>query len=207
MTRPRARLLIGIVMALAGVAARAADIPPVVFEGFGLEEFTGANSVAAALRRSGALSDRPDHDGLPPLSVAVRGPSGRADPALTPLAAEVRSRIDQFDVAAGVRGDPTAVSEGRADWTGRIGLASEHAAGSERIELRTMVGRRAEAGVVGVEVGPRIERRLGRGMLFFIDGKAEAQTLRDLESGWWGLPGAAAIDATVGVTARTGLVR
>jgi hypothetical protein len=61
--------------------------------------------------------------------------------------------------------------------------------------------------MLGIEVGPRIERRLGRGMLFFIDGKAEARALRSPETGWWALPGTSTADGMVGVTARTGLVR
>ena len=91
--------------------------------------------------------------------------------------------------------------------TGRIGMKAEHEKGSEGIELRTLVGRRNEAGLLGIEVGPRIERRLRRGMMFFIDGKAEARALRGQDTGWWALPGTSAADGMVGVTARTGLVR
>lgn len=191
----------------------AADVPapppPVVFEGLGLEGFSGGESVAAALRETNATTGRPTgewRNGIPPLDLAVRGPSGK-DAMLMPLAAEVRSRIDAFDVAAGLQADSQAFQEGRADWTGRIGLKSEHEAGSERIELRTLVGRRAETGMLGIELGPRIERRLRRGMVFFIDGKAEARALRNQETGWYALPGTSTADGMVGVTARTGLVR
>lgn len=193
---------------------RAADVPaqppPVVFEGLGLEGFSGAESVASALRETNTATGRPTaewKDGIPPLDLAVRGPSGRGEAMLAPLAAEVKSRIDAFDVAAGLQADSLAFQEGRADWTGRIGLKSEHEAGSEGIELRTLVGRRAETGMLGIELGPRIERRLGRGMLFFIDGKAEARALRNQETGWYALPGTSTADGMVGVTARTGLVR
>ncbi|MGB8854821.1 MAG: hypothetical protein WCC69_14805 [Pirellulales bacterium] len=192
----------------AGEATAPVAPPPIVFEGFGLDGFSGAGSVAAALREADA--GRPQNewrDGIPPLDLRVRGPSGKGEASALPLAAEVRSRIDAFDVAAGLQADSLAVQEGRADWTGRIGMKAEHDAGSEGIELRTLIGRRNETGLLGIEVGPRIERRLRRGMVFFIDGKAEARALRSQDTGWWALPGTSTADGMVGVTARTGLVR
>ncbi len=195
-------------VACAGDASAPVVPPPVVFEGFGLDGFSGSGSAAAALRDADA--SRPPEgwrDGIPPLDLRVRGPSGRGEASALPLAAEVRSRIDAFDVAAGMQADSQAFQEGRADWTGRIGMKAEHDAGSEGIELRTLIGRRAESGLLGIEVGPRIERRLRRGMVFFIDGKAEARGLRSQDSDWWALPGTSTADGMVGVTARTGLVR
>jgi hypothetical protein len=183
--------------------------PPIVFEGLDLDGFSGAGSVAAALREADAAGAAADEwrNGMPPIDLAVRGPSGKGEAAALPLAAEVRSRIDAFDVAAGMQADSQAFQEGRADWTGRIGMKAEHEAGSEGIELRTLIGRRAESGLLGIEVGPRIERRLRRGTVFFIDGKAEARGLRSQDSSWWALPGTSTADGMVGVTARTGLVR
>lgn len=201
-------LLIAPAVVCAGDAIAPVAPPPVVFEGFGLDGFSGTGSVAAALREADA--GRPQNewrDGLPPLDLRVRGPSGKGEASALPLAAEVRSRIDAFDVAAGLQADAHAFQEGRADWTGRIGMKAEHDAGSEGIELRTLVGRRNEAGLLGIEVGPRIERRLRRGMVFFIDGKAEARALRSQDTGWWALPGTSTADGMVGVTARTGVVR
>ena len=58
----------------------------------------------------------------------------------------------------------------------------------------------------GIEVGPRIERRLRRGAVLFLDGKAEATALRSAETGEWSLPGSS-VDGMVGVAARTGLKR
>jgi len=211
--RPLASALVAALVAAAAVA-RAGDAggpvapPPIVFEGFGLEGFSGAGSVAAALREADAGRPQDEwRDGIPPLDLRVGGPSGMGEASALPLAAEVRSRIDAFDVAAGLQADAHAFQEGRADWTGRIGMKAEHEKGSEGIELRTLVGRRNEAGLLGIEVGPRIERRLRRGMMFFIDGKAEARALRGQDTGWWALPGTSAADGMVGVTARTGLVR
>ena len=42
--------------------------------------------------------------------------------------------------------------------------------------------------------------------VLFLDGKAEAQAFKSVETGSWTLPGDTS-DATVGVTARTGLKR
>jgi hypothetical protein len=180
--------------------------PPVIFEGFGLEGFAGAGSVASALRRTGAQA-KTTTDELPKLDIKVRGPTGR-EAANAPLAAEVRSRIERFDIAAGMRADPTVIQEGPATWTGRIGMKNERDEGSESLELRTTLGRWHDNGSLGLEVGPRIERRLGRAT-FFIDGKAEARAVRTEDTGWWALPGTSAADGAgmVGVTARTGLVR
>jgi len=181
--------------------------PPVIFEGFGIEGFAGAGSVASALRRTCAQT-KMSTDEMPKLDLNVRGPTGR-EAANSPLAAEVGSRIERFDIAAGVRADPTVIQEGPATWTGRIGMTNERDEGSEALELRTTLGRWHDNGSLGLEVGPRIERRLGRRTTFFIDGKAEARAVRAEDTGWWALPGTSAADGAgmVGVTARTGLVR
>jgi hypothetical protein len=178
--------------------------PAVVFEGFGLEGFTGGRSVAAALRRSGAI--RHDDDDVK-LAVNVRGPSGRGA-VNGPMAAEVCSRIQRIDLAAGMRANPARINEGPASWEGRIGVANEHDDGREALELRTTLGHWQRDGSLGIELGPRIERQLRKGTTFFVDGKAEARALRAQDTGWWALPGTSA-DASgmVGFTARTGIVR
>jgi hypothetical protein len=180
--------------------------PPVIFEGLGLGDFEGTGSVASALHQS---SDRPS-TGQPWLEfkgIDVRGPSG-PDAAPTPMVAEVQSRIDWIDVAAGVTADPERFREGPSRWTGRIGLSHDRESGSESLELRTMLLPSETASMVGVAVGPKIERRLRRGLTVFIDGQAEAQAFRPADAGWWSLPGVADGSlATLGLTARTGIVR
>jgi hypothetical protein len=212
--RPRLHRLFVVLAAAAAMGSSSLpgieplDAPPVIFEGFGLESFTGSGSVGAALRQTGAMG-RPGADQSPlKLDVKVRGPSG-SGAVNTPLAAEVRSRIERFDIAAGMRADPTVIQEGPASWTGRIGMKNDWDEGSEAIELRTTIGRWQDNGSLGIEVGPRIERRLGRRTTFFIDGKAEARAVRTEDTGWWALPGTSTADGMgmVGVTARTGLVR
>jgi len=182
----------------------AVDPPAVVFDGFGLEGFTGARSVAAALRRSGAT--RHDDDDVK-VAVNVRGPSARGV-VNGPMAAEVCSRFQRVDLAAGLRANPARIAEGPACWEGRIGVANERDDGREALELRTTLGHWQRDGSLGVEVGPRIERQLRKGTTFFVDGKAEARAIRAEDTGWWALPGTSA-DASgmLGFTARTGIVR
>jgi hypothetical protein len=180
--------------------------PPVVFEGFGLADFQGAGSVASALNDC-ACESHESEGMLEFKGIDVRGPNGR-DAAPSPMAAEVRSRIDRIDVAAGVAANPEFIGHGPSQWTGRIGVSSDRDSGSESFELRTMLAPSDMASMVGVAVGPRIERRLRRGLTIFIDGKAEAQAFRSADASWLPVPGGTDGSlATLGVTARTGIVR
>lgn len=179
----------------------AAAVEPLSFEGFGIGDFTDSASVAAALRD---IDMQAATEKAPLLGLAVHGPAGRDQQPL-PLAAEVRSRLEGIDVAAGLLADPNVVREGPLRWTGRVGLVFDHAAGRESLEFRTIVGRNGEAGLLGVEVGPRLERRIEDGVTIFLDGKAEAQAMRSPETGWWMLPGSEGSGGVVGVAARTGL--
>jgi hypothetical protein len=194
-------------MALTAAPALALDPPPVVFEGLGLASFQGAGSVAAALRRVGTAPTDPMQPPVEFKGISVKGPSG-PDATPGPLAAELRSRIDRFDVAAGMLADPAEITSGPSRWTGRIGLAQDRDTGRESLEVRTTLAPGPESSRIGVAVGPRLERRFGKGMTFFVDGQAEAQAVRGADAGWWALPGTSAADLTMlGVTARTGLVR
>jgi hypothetical protein len=145
-----------------------------------------------------------------PVDVVVKGPSGRGNGS-DPLAAELRSRIEGINLAAGMQADPTAIREGHAKWVGSVGFATDHQLGREVLELKTSLGRSHQAGILGVEVGPRIERRLRGGMLVFLDGKAQAQACRSADTGTWMLPTLAEQGTggagMVGVAASTGLVR
>jgi|GEM_PF-1440573 len=180
--------------------------PPVVFEGFDLVDFQGTGSVAAALDEC-ASDSHPAKEMLEFKGIDVRGPNGR-DAAPAPMAAEVRSRIDRIDVAAGVAANPESIGHGPSQWTGRIGMSNDRLSGSESFELRTMLAPSEMASIVGVAAGPRFERRFRRGLTVFIDGQAEARAFRSADASWLPVPGAADGSlATVGVTARTGFVR
>jgi len=203
--------ILAVVMMLAGArAAAGADAPappPVVFEGFGLGDLSAAASVSRAVRAAavaGASDDGPEFD------VVVRGPKGPpTEPVPAPLAAEVRGRLEGFDVAAGFQGDARALAERTPRWTGKIGLGTEGPDGAEALELRTRIESRGGAGRLGLEIGPRIERRLPRGARFFIDGAATAEAVRAAPEEGWQLPGTSTADsaAAVGLSARTGIVR
>jgi hypothetical protein len=185
----------------------AADAPPVVFDGLGLEGFAGTGSIAAELARLDREAEREGVGQMPALAVAAPAVANRDAPPV-PLNAELRSRVASFDVAAGLVADSKVVRDGPARWTGRVGIASTHEAGLEAVELRTIVGNNDEWGLLGVELGPRLERRMRHGATFFIDGKAEAQAMRSTTGGWWTAPGTPGDrSSAVGVMARTGLVR
>ncbi|MFM8415588.1 MAG: hypothetical protein ACKOCX_12795 [Planctomycetota bacterium] len=205
----RRGLPVGVVICAVALAAPVAAIepPPVVFEGLGLAGFEGAGSVASALKQAGPAAPDAAPSPVEFKGIAVQGPTGR-DGLPVPLAAELRSRIDQFDVAAGLLADPAVIDAGPARWTGRIGLANTSDAGRESLELRTMLAPGQERSTIGLALGPRLERRFGKGMTFFLDGQAEAQAMRSAEAGWWTLPGTSTADLTMlGVTATTGLLR
>lgn len=170
-----------------------------------LHDFEGVASLANALRKS----DLEVTSDAVRLGLVVKGPTA-PDQAQQPVLAEWKSRIDRFDVMAGLQADRTVVRDGPAKWVGGLGMALEHELGREAIELRTSLGQNDQWGVIGLEVGPRLERRLPGGMLFVIDGKAEARTL-PAEPVFAGqsLPGQAG-DAglgLIGLTGRTGLIR
>lgn len=183
-------------------------VPADVFTGLGLADFEGEGSIAAALRQAGGrgAEEEADRPAFEFRGLWVHGPN-RGD-SLTPLAAEVRSRIERFDLAAGLLAAQDGIAVGPTQWVGRIGLSTERPDGGERLELRTMLGSRETGGLLGLEIGPRLERRLRHGATFFVDGKAEAHAARSPETGWWALPGVGADAAgMVGVAARTGIVR
>jgi hypothetical protein len=208
MRLPIAVIAVAIVtMALLPRPLTAADAPPLVFNGLGLEGFSGTGSIAAELSRLDREAERERMGQMPALAVAAPPVAGRDAPPV-PLNAELRSRFASFDVAAGLVADSKVVRDGPARWTGRVGIASTHEAGLEAVELRTIVGNNAEWGLLGVELGPRLERRMRHGATFFIDGKAEAQAMRSSTGGWWAAPGTSGDrSSAVGVMARTGLVR
>jgi len=192
------------------LASQYTPAAPVVFDGLGLEEFKGIGSIASALQ--GLESDLSPSE-LPlgvPVDVLVRGPSGRSNGS-DPMAAEMKSRIEGVDLTAGMQADPAAIQEGPAKWLGGVGVSSDHDHGREMLELKTSLGRSQQAGILGVELGPRIERRLRGGTVFFLDGKAQAQARRSAETGTWMMPRLAEQGqggaGMVGVAASTGLVR
>ena len=195
--------ILAVALAACGVAGGAEPAPPpVAFDGFGLGEMSAAASVARALRAAEA------RDASAPLDVVVRGPgAGRAEAA--PLAAEVRSRVEGIDLAAGFQGEAMDLVERSPRWTGRIGVGNEGPAGRESLELRTRLESRAGVDRLGVEVGPRIERRLRRGARVFFDGAASAEACRGADAAGWQLPGTSTADimTAVGVSARTGIIR
>ncbi|MFM7520022.1 MAG: hypothetical protein ACKO9B_06085 [Planctomycetota bacterium] len=196
----------------AGSALRAADAPghpaqpaptPILFEGFGLEEFEGAESIVCALRHSDVRPTVPSRS----LDLRVRGPTG-VESIAAPVVAEIRSRVQGIDVAAGVQADRWMVAEGPNRVLGTVGIAASHERGRQSLELKTAVGQGDRAPRLTVEVGPRIERRLRRGVLLFLDGKAVAQSLREDQRSGGGLASPTFERmGLIGLTGRAGLQR
>jgi hypothetical protein len=175
-----------------------------VAEDFLLHDVVGASSLAAALRKS----DLDVSQEAAALGLVVKGPT-KPEHAQQPVLAEIRSRIEGIDVTAGMQADRSMIREGPAQWIGGLGMAAENEAGRHALELRTSVGQNHQQGIIGLEVGPRFERRLPGGMLFILDGKAEARSLpTNQQFGGETLPGQANDGLSlIGLTGRTGLIR
>ena len=182
-----------------------AQAAPAAEPDFQLHDFDGVASLAASLRKS----DFEVNDEAERLGIVVKGPT-TPEQAQQPVLAQIKSRIEGIDVTAGMQADRSMIREGPAQWVGGLGMATEHELGRHALEVRTSLGQNDQWGVIGLEVGPRLERRLPGGILFVIDGKAEARTL-PAEPGFGGqsLPGQANDSGLglIGLTGRTGLMR
>lgn len=189
---------------LVGLLALAALAPAEELD-FRLHDFDGVASLAASLHKSDfEVNDEAERFGL-----VVKGPTA-PEQAQQPVLAQIKSRIEGIDIMAGMQADRSMIREGPAQWIGGLGMASEYDLGRRSLELRTSVGQNDQWGAIGLEVGPRLERRLPGGILFVIDGKAEARTLpADPGFGGQSLPGQANESGLgmIGLTGRTGLVR
>ncbi|MFY8221647.1 MAG: hypothetical protein ACOVJ6_07045 [Pirellulales bacterium] len=196
------RIVVVVACVVAAVVGRADELQ--------LHDFDGVASLAAALR----ASDLEVEDEAAAIGVIVKGPTA-PDQVRQPLTAEVRHRINVIDglidgveVMAGMQADRTMISDGPAKLVGGVGMAAEHASGRETLEVRTLVGQNEQWGRIGLEVGPRIERRLPGGITLFFDGKAEATSTPWQPIGGQSLPGLATDGlGLIGVTGRTGLLR
>lgn len=172
---------------------------------FRLHDFDGVSSLAASLRKS----DFEVNDEAGRLGLVVKGPTS-PEQSQQPVTAQIKHRIEGIDFMAGMQADRSMMREGPAKWIGGLGVASEYDLGRRSLDLRTSVGQNDQWGVIGLEVGPRLERRLPGGMLFVIDGKAEARTLpAEPGLGSQSLLGQANDSGLgmIGLTGRTGLVR
>ncbi len=189
------RLGLVVMLGMIAVAARGEDVL--------LPDFVGVSSLAAALRPT----DLEVEDEAAALGVVVRGPTA-PDQVRQPLTAEVRQRLERIDVMAGLQADRTMIAEGPAKWVGGVGVANEHGRGREAVDVRALVGQNEQWGRIGLEVGPKIERRLPGGVTLFFDGKAEAASTVWQSIGATSLPGQPADGlGLIGLTGRTGITR
>lgn len=148
----------------------------VAFEGFGLDFETGGTGIAKVLR--GFPSGHEPPADLLPVDLIVTGPpSSRAGRGA--LAAEIGQQFSFLNVAAGVLADREAIFAGPSGWTSRVSMAFENETTSGAVELRTQLRQTDTLRTVGIELGPRLEQQLPRGMKLFLEGSAEARTQYD----------------------------
>jgi len=174
-----------------------------VFEGLDLGDFAEAFSLASSLHPR-------DLEAIPnprPPGLVVKGPM-LPEQSQQLLSAEVCNRIDGIDLSAGMQADPTSIRDGPAKWVGGLGLSADSEAGRDALEVRTSLGQNNTWGLLALEIGPRVERRLPGGILFFMDAKAEATSLFVPQGATSSLPGVAPDGLSlIGLAGRTGLLR
>jgi hypothetical protein len=179
-------LLCGVLLATSSVASDAVpeagnepdlQLPKEVeFDGFGLDLQPGQAGVARALR-SLAATESSATDELP-VDLLVTGPSSsRAGSGA--MAAEVGQQFSFLSVAAGMLADRDSIVSGPAGWTSRLAMEFEGETASGGLELRTQLRQSSEKQTVGIQLGPRLEQRLPRGIRLFFEGSAEARAEYD----------------------------
>lgn len=204
---------------LGRVAATNAEVGPqasLPVDGFGLDEFVGAASIAAELRRMREASIREEAWAL---DMAVSGPGGAArglgagpagdnTAAPSPLKAMLAGTVSGIDVSAGIDADPETIRSGPARWIGGVKVATEGRLGRAELAVRTSVRYAEQSRRIGLELGPRFERAFPGGLTFFMDGKAEAESAGSASQRIW-TPTMSSFDGlgSLGLVGRTGIVR
>lgn len=179
-------LIVGVLVAVSAGTADC-DVPmdaegtvclpeEIAFEGFGLDFETGGTGIAQVLRRFPS-GDEPPTDALPVDLIVTGPPSSQAGRGA--LSAEIGQQFSFLNVAAGVLADREAIFAGPSGWTSRVSMAFENETTSGAVELRTQLRQTDTQRTVGIELGPRLEQQLPRGMKLFLEGSAEARTQYD----------------------------
>ena len=146
------------------------------FDGFGLDQQIGRTGIAQALRGLPA-TEASAADELP-VDLLVTGPSSsRAGSGA--MTAEVGQQFSFLSVSAGMLADRDSIFTGPAGWTSRVSMEFEGETASGGLELRTQLRQSSERQTVGIELGPRLEQQLPRGIRLFFEGSAEARAEYD----------------------------
>jgi hypothetical protein len=176
-------LLVGVIVSTVAVANDAVQgesglqLPKEIkFDGFGLDQQIGRTGIAQALKGLPA-TEASAADELP-VDLLVTGPSSsRAGSGA--MTAEVGQQFSFLSVSAGMLADRDSIFTGPAGWTSRLAMEFEGETASGGLELRTQLRQTSERQTVGIELGPRLEQQLPRGIRLFFEGSAEARAEYD----------------------------
>lgn len=179
-------LLCVIVLATCTVASEAV-VPPtseacggvpeaIDFDGFEMDLRAGQADIARALRTLPS-SELSAQDELP-VDLLVTGPSSN-QAGRGAISAEVGQQFSFLSIAGGMLADRNSIFAGPAGWTSRLAMEFEGATTSGGVELRTQLRQTTARQTVGIELGPRLEQRLPRGIKLFFEGSAQARAEYD----------------------------
>ena len=95
------------------------------------------------------------------------------------MVAEVGQDIAFVNVTAGVLANRNSIVDGPTGYTSSLSLDFENDSMTGGFDLKTQMRHSKNHSTVGIEIGPRLKRRFGNGMEFFIKGSAEAVSRYD----------------------------
>ena len=174
------------------------------FDGFGFETDSNDGGVAKAIGDLRVEDEQPLEE--EPLEFLVKGPpSSRAGAGV--MVAEVGQDIAFVNVTVGVLANRDSLVEGPSGYTSRLSVDFEGDAVIGGLDLKTQMRHTKNHSTVGIEFGPRLKRRFGNGMEFFIKGSAEAVSRYDRDSEMTPTGGPLQRPEEVGVSGTVGLAR
>ena len=151
----------------------AAGMPKrLAFDGFGFDSDFNHAGVAKALGGLRVQDEKPsEEEGS--LEFFVKGPpSSRAGAGV--MMAEVGHEMAFLNIAAGVLANRHSLVDGPSGYTSRLSVDFEGGSVAGGLDLKTQMRHAKNHSTVGIEFGPRLQRRFGKGVEFFMKGSAEA---------------------------------
>jgi len=174
------------------------------FDGFGFETDSNDGGVAKALGDLRVEDEQPLEE--EPLEFLVKdAPSSRAGAGV--MVAEVGQDIAFVNVTAGVLANRDSLVEGPSGYTSRLSVDFEGDSVTGGLDLSPQMRHTKNHSTVGIEFGPRLKRRFGNGMEFFMKGSAEAVSRYDRDSEMTPTGGPLQRPEEVGVSGTVGLAR
>ncbi|MBT6642552.1 MAG: hypothetical protein HOB45_05365 [Planctomycetaceae bacterium] len=151
----------------------AAGMPKrLAFDGFGFDSDFNHAGVAKALGGLRVQDEKPSQE-EGSLEFFVKGPpSSRAGAGV--MMAEVGHEMAFLNIAAGVLANRHSLVDGPSGYTSRLSVDFEGGSVAGGLDLKTQMRHAKNHSTVGIEFGPRLQRRFGKGVEFFMKGSAEA---------------------------------